>query len=259
MSMIFYIQTWNACKGRLFQDTFDKPAKCFGQAYVTAILKTHASIQRQLFDFHGGSVNSYLHEQIEERFGTKDIPDSFFFLPEDSGGLGVQNPFIPFFVLKDQLLKRPLERLAKFRKDEKRAYKGAAQTFVILSNTEKQRRLRKGLGESTTHASMLNEVFFSFEDFSAHRGTYSRHLLLAFDELMPKPSVQDVHLAKEVAPWFQELMHSHRKGWYDLSSEAKGIMQLYAEDLKQRFSALSIVDRGLLSSGIMKMLRLPGN
>ena len=254
-SIISWIQTWNACMGRFFQDTFGKPANCFGQAHVDAILETHASMQKQLFASHGGSVTNYLREQIVNRFGAMDVPDSFFILPEEFGGLGLKNPFVPFFVLKDQLVKNPQDRIAEFRKDEKRAYKEAAEVFATLTDSEKQRRLRKGLGEATKHASILDEAFFSLEDFSSHRERYSRHLLLAFDELMLKPTVKDVHLTKEVAPWFDELLFSHNKGWYEMSSEDKWAMQLYAEELKQRFGALSIVDKNLLPSGIIKMLK----
>jgi hypothetical protein len=222
---------------------------------VDAILETHANMQRQLFETHGGSITNYLREQIDTRLCAKDVPDSFFFLPEEFGGLGVKNPFIPFFVLKNQVLKDPLDRIAKFRKDEKRAYKEASETFAALSDTEKQRRLRKGFGDSTKHATILDEAFFSFEEFSSHRETYSRLLLETFNELMLKPSVQDVNLAKGIAPWFNELTHSHGQGWYDLSSEGKWIMHLYAEELKERFGALSIVDKNMLPGGVMKMLK----
>ncbi|KAF2833501.1 hypothetical protein CC86DRAFT_400119 [Ophiobolus disseminans] len=254
-SVISWIQTWNACMGRFFQDTFGKPANCFGQAHINAIVETHANMQRTLFEAHAGSVTNYLREQIAERFAEKDIPDSFFFLPEEFGGLGMKNPFITFFVFKDQVMKKPLDRIAEFHKDEKRAYKDAADAFTALTDSEKQRRLRKGLGESSKHESVLDEPFFSLEEFTSHRERYSPHLLRAVNDLMQKPSVRDVHLAKDVAPWFQELSCSHGKGWYDLSSEDKWVMQLYAEELKQRFGALSIVDKNLLPSGIMKMLK----
>jgi hypothetical protein len=254
-SIMAWIQTWNACMGRFFQDTFGKPANCFGQAHVDAILETHANMQRQLFHRHGRSITDYLREQIGTRFGIKDVPDSFLFLPEEFGGLGVKNPFIPFLVLKNQILKDPVGRIAKLRKDEKRAYQKASEAFATIPDTEKERRLRKGFGGSTKHASILEEAFFSFDEFSAHRDAYSQLLVETFNELMLKPNVQDMSLAKDIAPWLTELTHSHGQGWYDLSSEGKWIMQLYAEELKQRFGALSIVDRNLLPSGIMKMLK----
>jgi hypothetical protein len=136
-SIISWIQTWNACMGRFFQDTFGKPANCFGQAHVNAILETHNDMQRQMFASHGGSITNYLRDQMQERFDVDDIPDSFFFLPEDFGGLGVKNPFISFFVLKDQIIKNPLDRITKFREDKKRAYKEASETFTALSETDK--------------------------------------------------------------------------------------------------------------------------
>jgi hypothetical protein len=46
-SIMSWIQTWNACMGRFFQDTFGKPANCFGQAHIDAILETHAKMQQK--------------------------------------------------------------------------------------------------------------------------------------------------------------------------------------------------------------------
>jgi hypothetical protein len=46
-SIMSWIQTWNACMGRFFQDTFGKPANCFGQAHIDAILETHAQMQQK--------------------------------------------------------------------------------------------------------------------------------------------------------------------------------------------------------------------
>lgn len=73
---------------------------------------------------------------------------------------------------------------------------------------------------------------------------------------MREPVGKDIELTNDVAPWFKELVHSHRISWEgDMSSEDKWIMHLHAEELKHRFGALSIVDRNLLPSGVMQMLR----
>lgn len=254
-SIMSWIQTWNACMGRFFQDTFGKPANCFGQAHVNAILETHAKMQRELFQRHGGNVTAYLRMQIYERLGISDIPDSFFFLPEEFGGLGVKNPFVPFFALKNQVLKDPQSRIEQFRKEEKRAYKDAKDAFAALSTTEKERRLRKTFDDHAKHTSLLDESFFSFEEFCSHRELYSKLLLQAATELMLKPTVEEVKLAKDVAPWFDELNSTHGQSWRSLSGDVKWIMHLYAEELKQRFGALSIVDRNLLPGGVMKTLK----
>jgi len=72
---------------------------------------------------------------------------------------------------------------------------------------------------------------------------------------MREPAKDDIQLSNDVKPWFEELGHSHKMGWTNLSSENKWIMHLYAEELKHRFGALSIVDRNLLPSGVMQMLK----
>jgi hypothetical protein len=192
---------------------------------------------------------------MQKRFGVDDVPASFFFLPEDFGGLGVKNPFIPFFMLKNRVIRRPLDRLDQFRKDEKTAYKEASEHFATLTDSEKQRRMRRCFGESTKHSSIVEEEFFGFDEFCSHREVHSIHLLNAFDELMLKPTGQGINLAKGIAPWFDELLHSHGQSWHSLSSEARWTMHLYADELKQRFGALSIVDKNLLPGGVMKMLK----
>jgi hypothetical protein len=254
-SIILWVQTWNACMGKFFQNVFGSPANCFGQAHVDAILDTHASLQCELFASHDGSVTEYLREQIFHRFGDEDIPDSFFFLPEEFGGLGLQNPFIPFFVLKDQLLKDPLERITAFQKTERKNYKELAETFAALSDSDRQRRFKKIYESDQDFAAEAYKDFFSFEEYTLHRETYSYQLAVAYQDLMKKPSVQDIKLTNEIKPWFSELNHSHGMGWEDLNSENKWLMHLYAEELKDRFGALSIVDRNLLPSGVMKMLK----
>lgn len=254
-SIISWTQTWNACMGKFFKNTFGKPANCFGQAHVNAILETHANMQRELFESHNGSVTEYLREQIYNRFAVENVPDAFFFLPEEFGGLGLQNPFIPFFVLKDQLLENPIKRIEQFQKVERKKYKEAAEAFAALSDSEKHRRFKNAFDGTSKHSSVLNEPFFSFEEFTAYREMYSDQLTLAYTDLMKKPSVQEVKLTNEIKPWFDELRHSHSMGWHDLSSENKWIMNLYAEELKKRFGALSIVDKNLLPSGVMKMLK----
>ncbi|KAJ4302624.1 hypothetical protein N0V90_001513 [Kalmusia sp. IMI 367209] len=253
-SIIGWAQIWNACMGKFFQNAFGRPANCFGQAHVDAILKTYADMQRELFDSHNGSVTQYLREQIRQRFNVANIPDSFFFLPEEFGGLGLQSPFVPFFVLKDQLMQDPLQRIAEFLKVEKANYKSAQEAFAALSDKEKRRRFDSNF-HSAAQASSPDEKFFSFEEYTSRRETYSRELKLAYQDLMREPWVKGIKLENEIKPWFDELSHSHEIGWASLSSEAKWIMHLYAEELKQRFGALSIVDKNMLPSGVMKMLK----
>ncbi|KAJ4353910.1 uncharacterized protein N0V89_005641 [Didymosphaeria variabile] len=253
-SIIGWVQIWNACVAKFFKNAFGKPANCFGQGHVIAILDTFAEMQRDLFEEHNGSVTEYLREQIRQRFDVKDIPDSFFFALEELGGLGLQSPFVPFYVLKDQLMKDPLHRITQFLKAEKAKYKDLQESFELLSEMDRQRRFDSSF-HSSRQTGLPNEPFFPFEEYTAHRETYSYELKLAYEDLMREPVENDIQLSNDVAPWFEELGHSHKMGWSSLLSEDKWIMHLYAEELKRRFGALSIVDRNLLPSGVMQMLK----
>jgi hypothetical protein len=254
-SIISWIQTWNACIGHFFQTTFGNPANCFGQGHVDAILATHTNMQRELFPSHAGSVTEYLKEQFSRRFGTIDIPDAFFYLPEELGGLGLHNPFIHFFLLKDQLIKDPLSRLDEFLAAEKKAYKAAREAFAALTDSEKQRRFTSIYSSKESHAGILDEPFMSFDEYTSHREMYSRELRRAYNDLMSKPSIREIKYTNEVHLGFEELKHSHQRNWYANSSVEKWIVNMYAAQLKKRFGALSIVDRNMLPSGVMQMLK----
>ena len=108
---------------------------------------------------------------------------------------------------------------------------------------------------SAAHSSILDEPFPSFEEYTAFRDIYSPLLTEAYQDLMRKPTDEVIKLTNEIKPWFDELLYSHTCGWHQLSAEGRWIMSLYAEELKRRFGALSIVDKNLLPAGVMKMLR----
>jgi hypothetical protein len=255
-SIISWIQTWNACVGTFFRTTFGNPANCFGQGHVDAILATHANMQREIFPAHDGSVMDYLRDQLSCRFGVDDIPDAFFVLPEELGGLGLQNPFIHYFLLRDQLMKDPLSRMDVFFAAEKRAYKLAQETFHGLPTFEKQRRFRAAYpSPSPEQTALLDAPFMSFSEYTSYREMYSPELRFAYVNLVSRPSVRVTQLTNDTKPWFEELKYSHQRGWNELSSVDQWNLNLYAADVKKRFGALSIVDRNLLPSGIMKMLK----
>lgn len=253
-SIIAWAQIWNACMGRFFKTAFGKPTTCFGQPHVDAILNTFAAMQSELFADHNASVTEYLREQIRRRFDVPAVPDAFFFLSEDLGGLGLQNPFVPFFLLRGQLVSNPLDCLASFRVEEKKAYRKAKQNFEALTDKHRQSRYERIFASNGRDASP-SEPFFSFEEYTAHREVYSSELGSTYHDLMREPSEMNVHLSADVAPLFEELSRSHGVAWGGMTREVQWIMHLYAGELEGNFGALSIVNRNMLPSGVMKMLK----
>jgi hypothetical protein len=121
-SILSWVQTWNSCIGRFFSHTFGEPANCFGRQHVDSILSTYQRMQRTLFngrDGNGTTLVSHLKGLIASHFGITDIPDAFIFLPESLGGLGVRNPFISSFLVRDNVYENPSKRLDDFFEDEK--------------------------------------------------------------------------------------------------------------------------------------------
>jgi hypothetical protein len=253
-SIIAWTQIWNACMGQFFKNAFGKPTTCFGQPHVDAVLSTFAAMQSALFAEHNASVTAYLREQIRCRFDVSSVPDAFFFLSEDLGGLGLQNPFVPFFLLRGQLVSNPLDCIAAFRAKEKKAYKKAKQAFDALTDKHRLTRYDR-IFASTSNNTSPSEPFFSFEEYTAHREVYSAELGSTYYDLMREPSEVDVHLSGDVKPLFEELSRSHGVFWGGMNREVQWIMGLYAGELKARFGALSIVNRNMLPSGVMKMVK----
>jgi hypothetical protein len=112
-SILDWVKTWNSCISRFFSHTLGEPAYCFGLKHVDSVLQIHQQIQKVLFGSSShssvddknqqateGNVVDYLKSKIKERFGISDIPDAFIFLPEQLGGLGVKNPFIPYLAFR---------------------------------------------------------------------------------------------------------------------------------------------------------------
>lgn len=191
-SILSWVQTWNSCIGRFFSHTFGEPAICFGRKHVDAILNTHKRIQETLFP--GSNACKHLKGLIEERFGVKDIPDAFIFLPEALGGLGVRNPFIAPFLVRDNLSsKGPSVHLDAFFDEEKDAYEFAKGEFELMYFHAKLRRLRliftDAYGE---HCFSLENgggmhVFMSRKEFAQYRESTSPALRRIYELLMDVP------------------------------------------------------------------------
>ena len=120
-----WIQAWNSYAATFFTSNFGKPANCFGRQHVDNMLATHERNQRQIFssstsvdnpelENSSGSVIEFLKNTIEQRFGTKDIPDGYFYFPTELGGLEVRNPFIGLLQIRDAVYDGPAKLLDEF-------------------------------------------------------------------------------------------------------------------------------------------------
>ncbi|KAB8071553.1 hypothetical protein BDV29DRAFT_197302 [Aspergillus leporis] len=153
-SVISWVKTWNSCIGRFFKNTLGQPAHCFGRAHM----------QNTLFnDQRTGTrhtVSEHLRNMIESRFGVPDVPDAFFFLPTELGGLGLLNPF--------------LSGIGKFKQDEIESYTYAKKTFDEMSERTRRRHAESvnpypNTGEPLIITEKDLNTFMSFEEYTRYR------------------------------------------------------------------------------------------
>ncbi|KAJ2991443.1 hypothetical protein NUW58_g2511 [Xylaria curta] len=284
-NILDWVKTWNSCIGRFFSHTLGEPAYCFGLKHVDSVLQTYQRIQRILFGpsespqddgDHAtaeASVVDYLRSKIEERFGVPDVPDAFIFLPEQLGGLGVKNPFIPYLAYRNRLLESesdssPDTIMSTYLTSERAQYNISRTSFGKLTTTEER------LGR--LHAVYDNDIWFeyarlvldkvlrpeedddfmSFEEYTRYRESTSQSLGRAYVKLLDVPNQKGANLE----PFVTEALR--RAGLSESNSpkvlQIQWVLQLYQDELKERWGGPTLVDEKYLPLGLLTMMRRKG-
>ncbi|KAJ8132448.1 hypothetical protein O1611_g1177 [Lasiodiplodia mahajangana] len=278
-----WVKTWNSCIGRFFSHTLGEPAYCFGLKHVDSVLQTYQRIQGVLFKPTSqsatgeesqpsleGNVVDYLKSKIEERFGVSDIPDAFIFLPERMGGLGVKNPFIPYLAFRNQFLtsedeSSPDTIMRKFLADEKESYEGMRKSMAKLDSTEDRLRRVQMIYTGEFRAEFARIIldkaltpgagddFWSFEEYTRHRESTSHLLGMAYSKLLKVPDQKGADVDRVVTRALSS------DGIKDLQDprvlQIKWVLQLYQDELKERWGGFRLVDEKYLPLGLLAMMR----
>ncbi|KAK3315242.1 hypothetical protein B0H66DRAFT_337632 [Apodospora peruviana] len=142
-SVLAWVLTWNSCIGRFFSHTFGEPAFCLGSEHVDAVLDTYSRMLKKLFPT--GSVVEHLKSMIQSRFNlpsSANLPDAFIYLPEQLGGLGLRNPFVPLFLVRKNITTSAESEIRSFLLREFNQYRAHKTTFDELPKWRRQSRLR---------------------------------------------------------------------------------------------------------------------
>ena len=238
-SIFDWIQAWNNYGSRFFAVNFGKPAHCYGITHVDMMLDTFSRIQNKLFASTGGSVTSTLKQMISERFGVKDIPEGYLYFPMSKGGLDLKSPFIDLYLIRDEFLETPDCTMDLFLKSEEAVYNAKKKAYenngmLCMSNTN-------GVD---TNKQLSGAEFMSLAEFIRYREQNSLEFQTAYIQLTLQPeefviesSNQLPELSSSVSPY---------EDW---------VIQLYAPDMLARFGSLNIVEKGLLPTGMVRILR----
>lgn len=261
-SVISWVRTWNSCIGRFFKNTFGQPAHCFGRVHIDAILSTYEKMQDTLFNsntaYSGNTVTEHLRRKIHSRFGFSDIPDAFFFLPAELGGLGLRNPFLSVLLMRDSVELSPIERVDRFSKSEQESYNYAKKTFDEMSEKLRRRRAETvnpgpNSGEPLVITDADMNTFMSFEEYTRYRKSKSNSLRVLYKNLMLVPDTKRIQQTRECRDALDSVRRQFRLS--NQSPEEMWILQLYADDLLQRFGGLNLVDKRFLPVGVLAMMK----
>ncbi|KAI0555716.1 hypothetical protein F4679DRAFT_569440 [Xylaria curta] len=247
-NILDWVKTWNSCISRFFSHTLGEPGYCFGLKHVDSVLETYQRIQRVLFESADlpqddknqttieGSVVAYLKSKIKERFGVSDVPDAFIFLPER---MGVNTEKEDYDEARKVLgrLKSTEERL-----DRVRALYPGSQWFEYA---------RRVLGKVLIPGEEGD--FMSFEEYTRYRESTSRALIVAYNKLLDVPSQKGAKLELFVT---EALRRAGIKDWENsIVLQIQWVLQLYQDELKERWGGARLVDEKYLPLGLLAMMR----
>ena len=268
-SKIFaWIKAWNSYAATFFTSNFGKPANCFGRQHLDNMLATHERIQRQIFANSSratasnastcdGSLVEFLRQEIHKRFGVRDVPDGYFYLPTELGGLEIRNPFVGLLQIRDTVEENPQKLLDNFEQAEREAYRLA--------------KIRFDNGEVYRHPDERYEPkdkdrFFSFEEYTKYREEFNYNFdgnsVDVFTTLLAKPKEEpiDTYDYGNVKVALNALgTRTNLRGilanWYSMEPYWKWIAQLYGPEIIEKFGGFDIVDPGVLPMGMVSLFR----
>ncbi|KAF2099589.1 hypothetical protein NA57DRAFT_75089 [Rhizodiscina lignyota] len=255
-SVFAWVQAYNSYVDRFFSNNFGQPARCFGKEHVKMVIETFEYIQRRLFDSDQGSganVTEYLRKVIRERFDVTDLPDGFFYLPIELGGLELRSPFIPLFMQVRHPFISPKERVNRAFEKEEEDYERLKEKY---DSGEHNPNLN-----TSAYKPEEDEPFMGFKEFTSFMEETSSYLHRTYEELMEASpedvleATQDVENALKTLPSNIEFSGDFSQTWGGLKPYWKWALELYATDLIERFGGLAMGDQGLLPIGLVSMLR----
>ncbi|KAF7594767.1 hypothetical protein BBP40_008474 [Aspergillus hancockii] len=266
-SVFGWIQAWNSYATTFFTSNFGKPANCFGRQHVDMMLATHERIQRTVFALDPAghkddrSVIQFLREIIGCRYDITSVPDGYFFLPIELGGLELSSPFIHLVGLRDSILEHPASLLDRFLEDEREAYAAAKLRYEHRLLNNQHVVMHDGAFRPPDA-----DTFMSFDEYIQYREIlgygFTGELKEVYDKLLQRPEQQHIDCDPNGAI-FRELnqlsgqpnLKGIKANWWEMDAYWKWVAELYGPEIIERFGGFNIVDPGLLPIGMVSLFR----
>lgn len=251
-SLFAWVQVYNKYVSSFFVNNFGSPpAHCFGKRHVDMMISTLEHIQLELFPQHKGSVTSYLAEAIQERFGVQNIPTGWYYWPISMGGLGVKNPFIPLYAIRNSICVDPTIEFKKPCEKDEVAYTVRKERWDS-GNIKKSKNFNRVLQD---------EPFMSYEEYILHRPQRLNSWCVSYNRLLSPPKECKIALTAEIGASLNNVSHAaaslagnggiSKGGWDNMNVYWRWVVACYGEGMVEKWGGLEVVRPGSLPVGMV--------
>jgi hypothetical protein len=240
-SVFGWVNAYNKYMAFFCRNFGGRSAICFGEDHTADVIKTLARIQRELFpDIEGGAVG-HLQSVIERRFGIRDLPQGYFYLPISSGGLELHNPMIEAFAVDNKMPRtRTKPGFAGQVDEDAGLYQSRKESWDRKPTSSKSR----GPTASGYHA------FMSFYEYVSYRETRLAEWLTLYDKMLSVPLPTETMMTPAVETFLNDEDKIMLMDWYE-----QWVVSLYGEEVVKRFGSLEVVDPTLIPVGMVQLFR----
>lgn len=251
-SLFAWVQVYNKYVSSFFVNNFGSPpAHCFGKRHVDMVIGTLERIQLEIFPEHKGSVTSYLADVVQERFGVQNIPAGWYYWPISMGGLGVKNPFIPLYAIRDDICENPTIEFGKLCEKDEEAY------TIRKERWDNGTLKRSGALDRT----LQDGSFMPYEEYILHRPQRFKNWNVCYTGLLGAPKECKVALTAELGAALNNVSNAaagltgrggiSRGGWESMNVYWQWVVACYGEGMVEKWGGLEVVRPGSLPVGMV--------
>jgi hypothetical protein len=271
-----WVRVWNSTAGTYAAHLFGPLANVMGRDHLESVKNMYKHIFDTILDNGDltGHVSGLLAKHLKPNI---PIPvETFIYLPQAYGGLGVKNPFITLS-LAQGLPEDPDAALKAYLECEDTYYKQLVKNYALLTDDDYARKVEAVFGADTAYFEAAMgpardlSVFMTKEEFTAYRerAAYPALPVPPFPEIPPEtPSASRLYTnlfceptniiscSEKVEDELRRLSGTgDMKSWRNLSGEDRWVLQLYGDECFETYGGLEIWCGEAVPQEILKAVR----
>ncbi|KAF8877894.1 hypothetical protein BD779DRAFT_1556162 [Infundibulicybe gibba] len=173
---------------------------------------------------------------ILSRYSVGDLPQGYFYLPIDNGGLGLRNPMIEFLSVKNMVKREPELAFEKLTKNDQVTYN------TLKLNWETQ--------PSTVVIYPTTTVgFMSFDEYTTHRITRLAAWRAKYHGLLRVHTFINAQNTLAMDAAIQQIKHPPS------NSHDTWVFSAYGKEILEKFGSMEAVSPTLIPIGLVQLFK----